>query len=115
MKQGKRIVGGVVGTVAVIGVTSAGIQLWNVHRMTSDWMLWPKAVPSKVQFADRDYQCGPNPVPNTHSLEGLTKQGRTAGGADIYAADQGAQNSTVTWIVIATGPATYACDLMGGP
>ena len=83
--------------------------------MTSDWTLWPKVVLSKVQLANRDYQCGPNPMPNRHSLDGLTKQGKAAEGADIYSAAPGTQSGTVAWIVIATNHASYTCNLVGGP
>lgn len=112
MKRGIRIAFGAVIAIALIAVA---VQPWSVHQMTSDWTLWPKAVPSKVQFANRDNQCGPNPVPTTRSFDGLTKQGKTAGGADIYAPEPGTQSGTATWIVIMTGQATYTCDLMGGP
>lgn len=114
MKRGKRVAGWVLGAVVVVLVV-AGVRAWNVHQVTSDWALWPKAVPSKVQFANRDYQCGPDPTPNTRSLDGLAKQGKTAGGADIYSAEPEAPNDTATWIVIAANQATYTCNLMGGP
>ncbi|GHG54436.1 hypothetical protein GCM10012320_25690 [Sinomonas cellulolyticus] len=115
MKRGKRVAGAVLAAVIVVALAVVGIQAWNVHQMTSDWALWPKAVPSKVQFSHRDYQCGSNPTPITRSLEGLAKRGRTAGGADIYAAGPDAPSGTVTWIVIAANRATYTCNLMGGP
>lgn len=115
MKSGKRIAGALVGGVILLALASAGAQLWNVHQMTSDWTLWPKAVPSKVQFANRDYDCGPNPAPVTRSLDGFTRQGKTAGGADIYAPGPGTQNAIATWIAIRTDTATYSCDLLGGP
>jgi hypothetical protein len=103
------------GAVIVLVLISAAVQLWNVHRMTSDWTLWPKEVPSKVQFANRDYQCGPNPVPDTRSLEGLAERGKTAGGADIYTAEPGTLGGAVTWVVVKTEAGAYACDLLGGP
>ena len=115
MKRGKWVAGGVLGAVIVDALVVVVFRVWDVHQMTSDWALWPKEVPSKVQFANRDYQCGTNPMPNTHNLDGVTKQGKTAGGADIYSAAPGTQSGTATWIVIKTGQATYTCDLMGGP
>lgn len=115
MKRGKRNVGVAFGVLVAAVLISAAVQLWNVHRTTSDWALWPKMVPSKVQFANRDYQCGPNPAPGTRSLDGLTKQGKTAGGGDIYAARLEGPDLTATWIVVATQTATYTCDLIGGP
>ncbi|BAS18408.1 hypothetical protein AHiyo8_pI67120 (plasmid) [Arthrobacter sp. Hiyo8] len=115
VKRGKWVAGGALGAVIVVALVVVGVRVWDVHQMTSDWALWPKEVPSKVQFANRDYKCGANPMPNTHSLDGLTKRGKTAGGADIYSASPGTQSGTATWIVIMTGQATYTCDLMGGP
>jgi hypothetical protein len=107
-------VGILLGAVCV-ALVAAGVQLWNVHQMTSDWVFWPKAIPSKVQFAGRDYQCGPNPVPSTRSLDGLTRQGTTDGGADIFAADPGSRRGTATWIVAKTEDEASTCDLMGSP
>lgn len=112
-RRRNRIAGGVLGALLVVVLISVGVQLWNVHQLTSDWLLWPKAVPSKVPFASRDYQCGPNPVPFTRSFDGLTVQSKTAGGADIYAIAPG--NGTATWIVIKTDRTTYTCNLVGGP
>ena len=57
----------------------ASVRLWSVHQQTSDWVLSPNAVPSKVQFADREYNCGPDPRPADHELSALTSQGKTAG------------------------------------
>jgi hypothetical protein len=42
-------------------------------------------------------------------------RGKTAGGADIYAADPPAGNSVVTSISIRTADGIFVCDLMGGP
>lgn len=115
MKRGKRISGVVLSAVMVAVVIAIGLRLWDIHQTTSGWTLWPKAVPSKVQFANRDYQCGPNPTPETRSLDGLTKEGSTIGGADIYATAQGPHSGPVTWVVLKTDKATYTCDLLGGP
>jgi hypothetical protein len=101
--------------VLIVGLGAAGVRLWTVHRMTSDWTLWPKEVPSKVQFAGRDFNCGPNPAPSTHTLDGLSMRGQTAGGADVYTVEPGMGQSTVTWILVKTDIATYSCGLMGGP
>jgi hypothetical protein len=47
--------------------------------------LSPKEIPSKVQFAGREYNCGPDPRPADHDTAGLTEQGRTVGWAEILA------------------------------
>ena len=112
------------GLVVVLAMFSAGSRLISVHQQTSDWALWPKAVPSKVQFAGRDYHCGRNPnlsgaaesgsggtVGQTGStLQGLAIRGKTAGGADIYASAAAVPES----IRVLTAGGVYSCALMGG-
>ncbi|WP_422934221.1 hypothetical protein [Sinomonas sp. P47F7] len=80
--------------------------------MTSDWTLWPKAVPSKVQFADRDFVCGSTPLPSTRSPEGLSLQGKTAGGADFYASAPGPDKAAATSILIKAQTGTFNCALV---
>lgn len=100
--------------IAVLAAgTLAGIRLWTVHQQTSDWTLWPREVPSKVQFASRDYDCGPNAQPGNHTLDGLTLQGHTAGGANIYA--QPPESVVGTAITIQANDGVYTCSLMGAP
>lgn len=129
--------------VVLLALLSAGSRLISVHQETSDWALWPKAVPSKVQFAGRAYNCGPDarplstaagipsPVadktgsdggsgaglsdggvlePADIALLGLTVQGKTAGGADIYAS--AATVPDTIWISSDGG--VFSCPLMGG-
>lgn len=112
MKQAGTIGTLLLGAVLAVVLMGMAVQLWSVHQTTSDWALWPKAVPSRVQFADRDYQCGPDPAPSGRSTDGLAKHGITAGGGDIYAPPAG---GTATWIVVAADGATYTCNLLGGP
>lgn len=100
----------------VIVLVPVGIRLWEVHLLTSDWTLTPKEVPSKVQYDDREFNCGPDAKHRPgRTLGGLTLRGKTAGGADIYAADPPPGNSVVTSISIRTADGVFVCDLMGGP
>ncbi|KHL04185.1 hypothetical protein LK10_06390 [Sinomonas humi] len=103
---------GIVVVVAVVVVTA---RFWAVHQSTSDWVLWPKEVPSKVQFSGRDFDCRSTPSPSTQSLDGLTMQGKTAGGADIYAAARPAGRDVVASILVKAHGGTFTCRLMGGP
>ncbi|UZX05644.1 hypothetical protein F8G81_20985 [Arthrobacter sp. CDRTa11] len=102
----------VVSALVVAGIL-AGVRLWHVHLQTSDWTLWPREVPSKVQFADREYNCGPDAKPAQRDLSELTPQGRTAGGAEIYA--QPPRAEARVYIVVRTSEGTFPCPLMGGP
>lgn len=115
MKRGKRIAIWALCAALLFGIGAVGVRLWTVHQMTSDWTLWPKEVPSKVQFAGRDFNCGPNPAPSTRTLDGLRLRGKTAGGADIYTAESATGQITVTSILVKTDIATYSCGIMGGP
>jgi hypothetical protein len=115
MKRGKRIAIWALCAVLLFGLGTVGVRLWTVHEMTSDWTLWPKEVPSKVQFAGRDFNCGPNPAPSTRTLDGLSRRGTTAGGADIYTVESGMGQITVTSILVKTNIATYSCGIVGGP
>jgi hypothetical protein len=111
-----RAVSAAAAAVLVIVLAPVGIRLWEVHLLTSDWTLTPKEVPSKVQYDDREFNCGPDAKPRPgRTLDGLTVRGKTAGGADIYAADPPPGNSVVTAISIRTADAIFVCDLMGGP
>ena len=94
-----------------LATTVIGVLLWTVHEQTSDWALWPREVPSRVQFAGRDYNCGPDSRVDT--LDRLTLQGRTAGGGDIYA--QPATQSASVFIAVRTNGAVYGCNLLGAP
>jgi len=108
--------------VAVLALISAGSRLVTVHQQTSDWALWPRAVPSKVQFAGRDYSCRTDAKlvaaaddgalgPGDAVLLGLAVRGKTAGGADIYAAADAVPAS----IRVLAGDGVYSCTRMGGP
>ncbi|ACL42081.1 hypothetical protein Achl_4130 (plasmid) [Pseudarthrobacter chlorophenolicus A6] len=120
MSQGKRAVARVAvaaGAVTLAAVLAAvGVRLWNVHLQTSDWTLTPREVPSKVQYDAREFNCGPDAKPRPgRTLDGLTVRGKTAGGADIYAAEPPPGDSVVTFISIRTADGVFVCDLMGGP
>ncbi|PYI66324.1 hypothetical protein CVV68_15015 [Arthrobacter livingstonensis] len=115
MKRGKRIAIWALCAVLLVGIGTVGMQLWTVHQMTSDWTLWPTEVPSKVQFAGRDFNCGPNLAPSTRTLDGLSLRGKTAGGVDIYSVEPGTGQMTVTSILVKSDIATYSCGVMGGP
>lgn len=102
--------------VLLIVLVPIGIRLWTVYLQTSDWTLWPKEVPSKVQYDDREFNCGPDAKPRPgRTLDGLTIRGKTAGGADIYAAEPPPGESVVTSFSIRTAEGVFTCDLMGGP
>ncbi len=64
--------------VVVLAMLSAGSRLVSVHQETSDWALWPRVVPSKVQFAGRDYNCGPDP----RALGAVGRSGATSASND---------------------------------
>lgn len=118
MHRPKRRVAWVASAAAVglaVVLTLVGLRLWQVHEQTWDWTLWPKEVPSKVQYAERDFHCGQNPAPRERSLEGLEVRGKTAGGADIYAAEPVAGSTVVTFIAIKTADGVFTCGLSGGP
>ncbi len=115
MTWGKRIAIWALSAALLFGLGAVGVRLWIVHEMTSDWTVWPKEVPSKVQFAGRDFNCGPNPVPSTRTLDGLGLRGKTVGGADIYTAESATGQITVSSILVKTDIATYSCGIMGGP
>ena len=94
-----------------LAITIIGVRLWTVHEQTSDWALWPRDVPSRVQFAGRDYNCALDSRVDT--LDGLTLQGRTAGGGHIYA--QPPTQSASVFIAVRTNGGVYRCNLLGGP
>lgn len=48
-------------------------------------------------------------------MDGLTVQGKTAGGADIYASKPAPGFSAVVYIVIWADDSLYTCGLSGGP
>src|SRR5881392_901802 len=105
MSRGTRIALSLIVSALVLAGVLAGVRLWNVHQQTSDWVLSPKAVPSKVQFSGREYNCGPDPKPAEHATTDLTSQGRTAGGAEIYAQPRSAE--TRVFIVVQTDQGTF--------
>jgi CRISPR/Cas system-associated protein Csm6 len=49
MSRGTQIALSLILCALVLGGVLAGARLWNVHQATSDWVLLPKEVPSKVQ------------------------------------------------------------------
>lgn len=65
----------------VVAATVVGVRLWTVHEQTADWALWPREAPSKVQFAGRDYSCGPAAEAGIRAVDGMTIQGRTPAAA----------------------------------
>jgi hypothetical protein len=111
MSRNPRILLTLVIAAIAVATTVIGVRLWTVHEQTSDWALWPREVPSKVQFAGRDYTCGP--VARAGTLDGLTLQGHTAGAGDIYARPS-ASSPSLSIAVRANG-GIYICDLLGGP
>ncbi|GGH89672.1 hypothetical protein ACFFGR_11790 [Arthrobacter liuii] len=98
--------------IALAGVLAAW-RLWSIHQQTSDWVLWPKAIPSKVQFAGREYNCGPTPQPAQRDVIGMTMQGKTAGGAEILA--EPSSGEARVFIIVKTADRTVGCGLLGGP
>jgi hypothetical protein len=113
MSRGKPIALSLICASLVLAGVFAGVRLWNVHQQTSDWVFSPKEVPSKVQFADREYNCGPDAKPGEHDMTGLTSQGTTAGGAEIFS--QPPSSEARVFIIVRTDQGTFGCDLMGGP
>ncbi|MDQ0279421.1 hypothetical protein QO003_003724 [Arthrobacter silviterrae] len=112
MSRPIRILSFVAIAALMAAAAAVGVRLWTVHQQTSDWALWPAAVPSKVQFSGRVYSC-PHPAsPENQSLDGLTIQGRTAGGGDIYA--HAASLGPGTTIVVRTDRGLFGCVLIGG-
>lgn len=130
--------------VVVLAFLSAGSRLISVHQETSDWALWPRVVPSKVQFAGRDYNCGPDaralgaaagnpsPVADKNGSDGGSG-GRLSDGGVLGPADMALLGLTVRgktaggadiYGSAATVPDTiwvrsvgglFSCPLMGGP
>lgn len=113
MSRGTRNALSLTVSVLVLAGVIAGVRLWSVHQQTLDWVLSPKEVPSKVQFADREYDCGPDPRPADRDLSALTSQGKTAGGGDILAQPPSAEARV--FIVVRTDKGAFGCGLMGGP
>jgi hypothetical protein len=113
MSRGTQIALTLIVSVLVLAGVLAGVRLWSVHQQTSDWVLSPKEVPSRVQFADREYNCGPDPRPTDHDLSALTSQGTTAGGGAIFAQQPSAEARV--FIVVRTDKGAFGCGLMGGP
>jgi hypothetical protein len=113
MSRGTQIALSLILSALMLAVVLAGVRLWNVHQLTSDWVLSSKEVPSKVRFAGREYNCGPDPVPADHDTAGLTAQGRTVGGAEILAQPPSAEARV--FIVVRTEGNAFGCGLMGGP
>lgn len=111
MSRKSRVLLTLVVAAMAVAATVIGVRLWTVHEQTSDWALWPRAVPSKVQFAGRDYSCGP--VARAGTVDGLTLQGRTAGAGDIYARPSAPDPSPS--IAVRAKGGIYICDLLGGP
>jgi hypothetical protein len=113
MSRGTRIALSLLVSGLVIAGVVTGVRLWSVHQQTSDWVLSPKEVSSKVQFAGREYNCGPDPRPAEHDTKELTSQARTAGGAEIFA--QPPSTEARVFIVVQTSEKAFGCGLMGGP
>lgn len=109
-----RVASAAVAGLAVV-LTLLGLRLWQVHEQTWDWTLWPREVPSKVQYAQREFNCEQNPATRERTLEGIEVRGKTAGGADIYADEPAAGLSVVTFIAVKTADGVFMCGLSGGP
>ncbi|ANF32464.1 hypothetical protein A0130_12960 [Leifsonia xyli] len=92
-------------------LVAVGTFFYQVHRATSDW--WPSAVPTVVQYDDRDFSCG-----NVHSearaadLAGMVPRGRTIGGGTIYAPPG---FTLPIGIAVRNGDSYFYCSLSGGP
>ena len=89
--------------------------MWKIHELTWDWVLTPKKVPTRVQYANRDFICRPDAKPHALSLDGLALRGKTAGGGDIYATEPSPGESVVVGIAIKTDGGFVTCSLSGGP
>ncbi|MDQ0769935.1 hypothetical protein QF031_002684 [Pseudarthrobacter defluvii] len=113
MRWGSRSTVSLIVAVLVLAGLLVVWRLWSIHQQTSDWVLWPNEVPSKVQFAGREYNCGPTPEPPHQDVTRLTVQGVTAGGAQILA--EAPSNEARVFIVVKTAERTVACGLLGGP
>lgn len=111
MSRNIRILLSLVAAAIALAATVIGVRLWAVHEQTSDWGMWPREVPSRVQFAGHDYTCGPDARVDT--VDGLATQGRTAGGGDIYA--QRPTLSPSVFITVRTNGGDYRCNLLGEP
>lgn len=96
--------------VGALVVTAVLIVLFQVHQATADW--WPSAVPTRVQYEDRDFTCG-----NTHTearpadIAGMVPRGRTIGGGVIYAPTG---FLLPDGIAVRDGNTYYFCPLSGG-
>lgn len=113
MDLGLRAVLASAGVIVALGGSFLGGRVWSIHQQTSDWVLWPKEVPSKVQFAGREYNCGPRPEPVRTDFSNLTAQGTTAGGAEILAL--ASTDEDRVFIVVKAADGSVGCGLMGGP
>ncbi|MDY7529907.1 MULTISPECIES: hypothetical protein [unclassified Cryobacterium] len=102
--------GNVILALAMLAVIGAGIQRWSVHDATGDWDFWPHAVPSKVSFAGRHFDCMPEQTLWGETVDGLSLRGLTAGGGEIYSSSAEA----TTTIRVKTSDGVYTCSLMGG-
>lgn len=86
-------------------VISGGIALLKVHEATANW--WPSAIPTRVQYAGRNYTCfGAGPGFTT----GLPARGHTIGGGIIFAPSV----EPDTFIVVSDGKRIVECPLSGG-
>ncbi|MGH1549710.1 hypothetical protein ACRAWB_11280 [Leifsonia poae] len=97
--------------ISALVLLAVGTFFYQVHRTTSDW--WPRAVPTVVQYDDRDFTCG-----NVHSearpedLVGMVPRGRTIGGGTIYAPPG---FLLPIGIAVRDAGTFYYCPLSGGP
>lgn len=92
--------------VVLVLLVGFGVFLVNVHEATADW--WPSAIPTRVQYAGRSYDCG---HANAHgSILGLTARGHTIGGGTIYARSPAPD----VFIVVKDGETVRYCPLHGG-
>ncbi|GAA2050667.1 hypothetical protein GCM10009820_07080 [Leifsonia soli] len=95
--------------VVIAGVVTVFVQ---VHAATADW--WPRAIPTRVQYDDRDFTCGDDPRRDDvgpDALKGLEPRGRTIGGGVIYAPGG---FDLPDGIVVSADGELRACPLSGG-
>lgn len=99
--------------LAALALAAGAVGLYQLHAATAGW--WPKAVPTRVQYDGRDFNCldGGRPVTVPRSaLAGQEARGRTIGGGTIYAPPG---DDLPIGIVVVAGGEVRACSLSGGP
>lgn|GEM_PF-1040865 len=108
-----RWISGIVAAAAVVVGIGGLFALASLHAATADW--WPQAIPTRVQYEDRDFSCldGGRPTPADRSdMDRLEPRGHTIGGGVIYAPPG---NDLPTGIIVSGNGELRHCALSGGP